>query len=207
MTPVVVEIPIHKQHARPPVSVVDDGRGTFGMALFIATEATLFVMLFFAYYYTHTGDRWAHEQPPKLHYSIPMLIVLVSSSGVLHWGEKQVKKGRYAAGRIALMGTILMGLGFLTFTYFEYRETLEHLTPTTDAYGSAFFTLISLHAAHVVIGLLMLTWVLTLPRWQPARETPHRPYSNVAMYWHFVDTVWVFLVGLLYIVPNIYNAV
>jgi len=207
MSPVAVDIPIHRDHARPAVRVVDDGRGTFGMVLFITTEATLFLMLFVAYYYTHTSGRWEHEQPPKLHYAIVMLIVLLTSSGVLHWGEKKVKQARRAAGRFALLGTILLGLGFLVLTFFEFRETLQHVTPTTDAYGSTFFTLVSLHAAHVVVGLSMLIWVLILPQWEPTRETPHRPYHNAAMYWHFVDTVWVFLVALLYIVPNIYNAV
>ncbi|HZP63934.1 MAG TPA: cytochrome c oxidase subunit 3 [Terriglobales bacterium] len=206
MTPVSTEIPVHRQHARPPVLALDDRRGTWGMALFIATEATLFVMLLFSYYYTSRGNnRWQVHEAPKLHYSLPMLAVLLTSSGVLYWGEQQVKKHRYGAARGALLTTILLGIGFLVLTFLEYSEHLKTLRPSTDAYGSTFYTLTSLHGAHVVFGLLMLCWVMIVPRWEPARRTPHRPYHNVAMYWHFVDTVWLFLVILLYIVPNIYN--
>ena len=206
MTPIPVDIPAHQHHAPPPVQLMDDKRGAWGMALFIMTEATLFVMLFFAYYYTKKGcDRWTFTEPPKLHYSIPMLVVLASSSGVIYLGEQAVKTRKYGRAKIALACTIAMGLGFLVLTYFEFKETLEHVTPRTDAYGSTFFTLISLHGIHVVVGLLMLTWVLVLPRWEPARLTPHRPYHNAALYWHFVDTVWVLIVALLYVVPNIYN--
>jgi heme/copper-type cytochrome/quinol oxidase subunit 3 len=43
-------------------------------------------------------------------------------------------------------------------------------------------------------------------RWEPAQHPPHRPYHNAAMYWHFVDIVWVFIVAILYVAPNIYVA-
>jgi heme/copper-type cytochrome/quinol oxidase subunit 3 len=208
MTPVFVEKRSPTTNAPPPVRRVDDRRGTFGMALFIATEACLFLAMFFAYYYTDKSSaQWRGEIPPKLHYSLPMLGVLLTSSAVLYWGEQQVKKQRYGAARLALIGTIILGLGFLALTYFEDMEHLEHLRPTTDAYGSLFYTITGLHGAHVVFGLLMLIWVLVMSRWEPALYTPHRPYHNVAMYWHFVDTVWIFIVALLYVAPNIYNAI
>ena len=195
-------------HALPMVRRIDDRRGTFGMALFITTEAMLFVMMFFAYYYVAKGDqRWRVEEPPKLHYALPMLAVLLTSSAVLFWGEKQVSKHQFGAGRAALGVTILLGLGFLGLTYFDYSEHLLHLTPRTDAYGSVFYTITTLHGLHVVTGLLMLSWLFFLRRWEPAQYMPHRPYHNVAMYWHFVDFVWVFIVALLYVAPNVYNGI
>ncbi len=195
-------------HAPPPVRRIDDRRGTFGMALFITTEAMLFVILFFTYYYVEKGnDRWRVEEPPKLHYSLPMLGVLLTSSGVLYWGEQQVKKHRLGAGRLALGATIALGFVFLALTYFEYAEHLLHLTPRTNSYGSIFYTITSLHGLHVVTGLLMLFWVFFLRRWEPAQHSPHRPYHNVAMYWHFVDVVWIFIIAILYVGPNVYNAI
>jgi len=206
MSPVFVDKPSPTTKAPPPVKRVDDLRGTWGMALFIATEAALFLAMFFAYYYTDKKEaQWRGEIPPKLHYSLPMLGVLLTSSVVLHWGEKKVKKQEYGKGRIALIGTIVLGCVFLFLTYLEDMEHLQHLTPRTDAYGSIFYAIISLHGAHVTFGVLMMLWVLAMGRWQPALYTPHRPYHNVAMYWHFVDTVWVFIVGLLYVAPNIFN--
>jgi heme/copper-type cytochrome/quinol oxidase subunit 3 len=203
----LVETAKKDSHGEPLVRRIDDKRGTFGMALFIASEATLFTVLFFTYYFVAKGnDRWKIEEPPKLHYSLPMLAILLTSSGVLYWGEQQVKKGKLRAGRLAMIGTVVLGLGFLGMTYFEFTETLLHLTPRTDAYGSIFFTTVTLHGLHVCTGILMMLWVLMLPRWEPRRRPPHRPYHNVALYWHFVDTVWVFIIILYYVAPNIYNA-
>ena len=206
MSPVYVDSPPVTKHAPPPVSRVDDKRGTYGMALLITTEASLFLVMFVSYYWLDKmSAQWRSEIPPKLHYALPMLAILLSSSVVLHWGEQQVKKARYTAGRLALIGTIILGLTFLLFSYLDYSEHLQHLTPRTDSYGSIFYTIISLHVAHVILGLLMLIWLSLIPRWEPAVFTPHRPYHNVSMYWHFVDTVWIFIVALLYVAPNVYT--
>ena len=164
----------------------------------------MFIGLFASYFMLGSDkNRWRIEELPKLHYALPMLAVLIFSSLVLYWGEKQVKEERYAAGRIALTLTILIGLVFLTLSAFDYREHWQHLTPDTDSYGSIFYTITSFHAAHVIVGLLILIYVLFLPRYAPAAESPYRPYHVAAMYWHFVDVVWIFVVAILYIGPHL----
>ena len=187
----------------PLVRVFDNRRGTAGMWLFILTETALFTMLFFAYFYLAQGGwRWPHETPPKLTLALIMLVVLWASSAVLYWGEKQVKAARYTQGRIALAVTILMGLGFLVLQSFEYYDHLKTLLPTTDVYGSIFYTVTTFHAAHLIVGLSMLSYVLILPALEPVNRPPHRPYHNVAMYWHFVDFIWLLIIVFLYIAPN-----
>jgi heme/copper-type cytochrome/quinol oxidase subunit 3 len=187
-----------------PHGVIDDRRGTWAMAMFIATEATLFVMLFFTYYYLGHVSRgpWPPE-PPKLTLPLAMLAVLVISSVVLHAGELAEKSGRMMRARLAVVSTVLLGLTFLVLQTLEYREHLQTLKPTTNAYGSIFYTLTSFHAAHVVLGLLMLAYVLVLPDIGPGERPPHRPLHNASIYWHFVDLVWVVIVALIYIAPNL----
>lgn len=189
---------------------IDQSRGLWGVWWVIATEAMLFMCMFGAYYYLgNNKDRWALEKPPHLVYPFVLLAVLVSSSIVLHWGEKQVLKDRFRAGRIALWISVLLGLLFLTLQGFEYASEWKDLTPDSDSYGSIFYTITSLHAAHVIVGLLLLIYVGVLPCYGSMRRTPHRPYQVAARYWHFVDAVWVFIVVLLYCVPHIlrYNHV
>ena len=163
-----------RAHALP----LDDSRGTLGMWLFIASEALVFVCLFFAYFYVgHRHPEWPLE-PPKLMKAMVMLVILLASSAVLYAAEDRLKKGD------------------------EYRERLQELSPVQNAYGSVFYTLTSFHGAHLAIGLSMLLFALLLPRLDPREHTPHRPLHNVALYWHFVDVVWVLIVALIYVLPH-----
>jgi heme/copper-type cytochrome/quinol oxidase subunit 3 len=195
------------EERREPTELgLDDKRGTAGMWLFMLTEASLFIMLFFSYFYlVVNGTRKTVEEAPKLHFALPMLGLLLVSSAVLHLGERHVKRGNYGRGRILLVMTILIGLFFLLLQYFEYREHLKTLSPLANVYGSVFYTITSFHAAHLILGLLILGYALILPRFEPAEWPPHRPYHNAALYWHFVDLVWIFIVAILYVAPNVWG--
>jgi len=177
-----------RAHALP----LDDSRGTLGMWLFIASEALVFVCLFFAYFYVgHRHPEWPLE-PPKLMKAMVMLVILLASSAVL-----------YAASTRGLLAvTIVLGFVFVGVQVSEYRERLQELSPVQNAYGSVFYTLTSFHGAHLAIGLSMLLFALLLPRLDPREHTPHRPLHNVALYWHFVDVVWVLIVALIYVLPH-----
>ena len=174
------------------------------MVMFILTEASMFTMLFFSYYYIAYNWRgpWPPE-PPKLTLALVMLCVLLVSSVVLHLGERAEKQGhpRRARGFVAL--TVAMGLGFIVLQVLEYRDHLKTLKPTTDAYGSIFYTITSFHGAHLALGLLMLVYVLVLPQIGPGEKPPHRALHNASLYWHFVDFVWLLIVAMLYVAPNI----
>ena len=184
-------------------SPIDERRGWYGMWCVIATEFMLFVCMFGAYYYLGTNKyRWAEEVPPKLMYPLILLVVLLGSSVVLKWGEDRVKREDFASARIALWITVVMGLAFLLLQSFEYASHWKELTPYSDSYGSIFYAITTLHAAHVVVGLLMLAYVGILPRYGDTVGSPHRVYETVAVYWHFVDLVWIFIVLLLYVVPH-----
>lgn len=182
----------------------DNRRGTASMVLFIVTEAMLFVALFFVYFYLGRGQvHWPTDAPPKLTLALIMLVVLLASSVILQWGENVSRRGREGAARLSLGITILLGLAFLGLQVLEYRDHLRTLLPTTDAYGSIFYTITSLHGAHLLLGLLMLVYVLVLPKLEPTQRPPHRPLHNASLYWHFVDGAWVFIVGLLYVLPHL----
>jgi cytochrome c oxidase subunit III len=182
----------------------DQKRGWYGMWCVIATEFMLFVCMFGAYYFLGNNKyRWAQEMPPKLRYPILLLVLLLSSSGVLIWGERQIKHANFLAGRLALWVTVAMGIGFLILQSFEYMDHWKELTPYSDSYGSIFYAITTLHAVHVVAGLLMLGFVGVLPRYGETAGSPHRTYKTVSLYWHFVDAVWVIIVLLLYVIPNI----
>jgi len=179
----------------------DKSRGSWAMALTITTEALLFVCLFFSYFYIGRLQHHWPTHPPKLKLALSLLAILLVSSGTIYAAEEKVKKGAHLAARAFLILTVVLGAGFMVLQVYEYLDHLKELTPRTNSYGSLFYVITSFHGLHVVAGLLMLIFVACLPRLDPP-DSPHRPLHNAAMYWHFVDVVWVFVVGLLYLLPH-----
>ncbi len=187
-----------------PATVIDHRRGSQAMVMFIITEAMLFLMFFFAYYYLgHGAAKWPTELP-KLTKPLIMLVLLLSSSAVLYVGEEAGKKAEFVRAKLWTAATVLIGLVFLAIQYSEYAEHLKTLRPTDNAYGSIFYTITSFHAAHLVLGLLMLVYVLMLPAVHigKAEKPPHDSLHVAALYWHFVDAVWLVIVTLLYVAPH-----
>jgi cytochrome c oxidase subunit 3 len=182
---------------------VDQSRGITAVWFTIATETTLFACMFGAYYYLgNNKDRWAIEKAPHLAYPLVLLVILLASSLVLHWGERQVERERMRAGRAAVWITVAMGVLFLYLQTREYIADWKTITPDTDSYGSILYTLTSLHAAHVIVGVLLLAFLGVLPRYGKTRRSPHQPYQVVSRYWHFVDAMWVLIVTLLFVIPQ-----
>lgn len=186
------------------VATVEDRRGVFGMKLTIATEASLFVVLFFSYFFLNDGSwYWPNQEPPKLALALCMVVILLFSSAVIAWGEQQLKYGFEFRARAAVVATIFLGLIFMAVQALEYHQHLKTLTPVTNVYGSIFYTIVTFHAAHVIAGLLILSFVVFLPQLGVGTRSPHQALHAAALYWHFVDAVWVVVVFTLYVLPHL----
>lgn len=203
MSSVAIPPPISPELPQTGVWPIERNRGIYAVWMVMLTEGTLFICLFGSYYFLGADKyRWAIDHPPKLMKAFIMLAILAASSLVVMWGERLVERKRYRLARGAVLVTILMGLVFLGVQVSEYMDHWKTLTPETDSYGSIFYTITSFHAAHVIMGLLMLGYLSILPNYAPTQLPPHRPYRVVALYWHFVDIIWFFVVLLLYVVPH-----
>lgn len=179
-------------------------RGKWGMWLFIATEAMLFAMLFFAYaYLVSRYAQWPPGEPPELVLPLILLAILLASSGVVRWGERGIARGDQARLRAGLGGAIILGLAFLVVQWFEYARHLEQVRPTQNSYGSIFYTITSFHLAHVLVGMGILVYLLLRAFAGHFSRERHLAVSNGALYWHFVDLIWVFVVAILYLSPRL----
>jgi cytochrome c oxidase subunit 3 len=135
-------------------------------------------------------------------FGIPALntFLLLSSAGFVTWAHWALKENKRRQLNIALMITIALGITFLCMQAFEYTEayTEYNLTLHSGIYGSTFFMLTGFHAAHVTLGLTMLTVILV--RCLKGHFTPEHEFGfeAVSWYWHFVDVVWLFLFVFVY---------
>jgi len=177
--------------------------GQWGMSLLIVTEAALFAFLLFSYFYlgARAPGVWPPGGPPDLGLVLPNTFILLSSSVALLWGEAGIRRGDTRRLVIGLAAAIVLGTTFLTLQGVEYSR--KTFTPATDAYGSAFFTITGLHGTHVLVGLIVLSVVLVMACRGQFSERDHHYVSNAALYWHFVDVVWLFVFTSLYLTPRL----
>ena len=178
----------------------------WGMVWLIATEATLFALLLASYFYLRfRSPEWppGHIEAPELMLPLIMTAILWSSSIPVHIAEKGIEKGNQGRLRGGLALGWLLGAAFFVITVaVEWPETLHHFNPRTNAYGSMFFTVTGFHLSHVVVGLSVSAFT-QVRAWQGAYdEKKHVSVQNFAMYWHFVDIVWLFVLLSLYVSPH-----
>ncbi len=178
--------------------------GWWGMVLLITTEATLFTLLVFSYFYLrYLAPQWPPPglEAPKLTRPVVATIILLSSSGPMIWAERGIKRGSQWRLRAGLLATFVLGVIFLALQILEYHD--EKFGPQTFAYGSLFFTITSVHGLHVIGGLGMNV-VIQIRAWK-GQFTRRRNLAveNAALYWHFVDVVWIVVFSSLYISPHL----
>jgi heme/copper-type cytochrome/quinol oxidase subunit 3 len=110
-------------------------------------------------------------------------------------------EGILGSSKLWLAVTALLGTTFLGFQAFEFTSFVhEGLTIRTNLFGSSFFTLTGFHGAHVTAGVL---WLLTLLAIDIKRGLEPRDALLVdisALYWHFVDVVWIAIFTLVYLI-------
>jgi cytochrome c oxidase subunit 3 len=177
-------------------------RRRVGMAALIVGESALFTIFVVAYVF-YIGKSLSGPTPSQvLETPVVPTICLLSSSFSILLAERGIAKNQVKtfAGWLAM--TILLGTIFLVATAMEFSRLIyrEDLTISTNLFGTTFYSLVGLHATHVVLGLAMLTIVLIsallgrLGRWHS------ESFGVVALYWHFVDAVWVVVFSVVYVI-------
>ncbi|HEX6488797.1 MAG TPA: cytochrome c oxidase subunit 3 [Candidatus Dormibacteraeota bacterium] len=174
--------------------------GMMGMFIFLSSEVMFFGSLFAMYFYmTGSHVNW----PPIGTRGVPAFplptvntVVLLSSGVTMHIGHMAIQRGRRDQLILWLIITILLGAAFEAGQAYEFLTA--HISFTTNHFASAFFTMTGFHGGHVMGGLIFLCLILgrTLAGQFDAQH--HIGVAACAIYWHFVDAVWVFLYLVLY---------
>ena len=177
-------------------------RGKVGMACLIAAESAIFTIFVVAYLF-YVGKSLAGPTPrevlaPPLFYSA----CLLSSSLTIHLAVKSLSQGNYPRFLLLWFSTIVLGGLFLFGTAREWHKLIyEHgLKISTNLFGTTYYSLVGLHGFHVCAGLLMLVMALLLAIFGQIRREQTPKLEVLAMYWHFVDAVWVVVFTVVYIV-------
>ena len=137
-------------------------RGNVGMACLIFAESAIFTIFVVAYLF-YVGKSLTGPAPREvLETPIFYTVCLLSSSLTIHFAGKALEGGRRAAFLLLWLLTIVLGALFLYGTGQEWHRLIyEHgLTISTNLFGTTYYSLVGLHAFHVIAGLIMLSIVL-----------------------------------------------
>jgi len=176
-------------------------RGKVGMACLIIGEAAIFTIFVVAYLY-YLGKSARGPQPRDvLDLPVFISICLFASSATITFAVQALRAGRLGAFRAWWAATILLAAVFLTGTGLEWKRLIveKGLTIRTNLFGTTFYSLVGLHAFHVIAGTSMFLVVLALALAGKV-ERAHAERTHVlALYWHFVDAVWVVVLAVVYV--------
>ena len=173
------------------------------MWAFLGSDCMFFGSLI-ATYLVYKGKSLVGPFPEDV-FSIPTTsvstFVLLMSSMSMVLAYAALTRGSIKGFRVWIASTAIMGMTFLAFQVFEFRDFVQHgLTPRTNLFGTTFFTLTGFHGAHVTLGVV---WLLSLffYSFKPGGVTARRnlDVDLAALYWHFVDVVWIVIFTVVYL--------
>jgi cytochrome c oxidase subunit 3 len=189
---------------------------TLGMWAFLITEVLFFGGLFISYIvfrtqFPHAFARASHQLDVML--GAINTGVLLTSSLTMAFAVHAAQEGKSRKSIRFLLLTGLLGLVFLGIKAFEYSHKFEHHLfpgssfefngPEADhvqLYFVLYFMMTGVHAAHMIVGILLLGVIVWMSAKGRFTATYHSPVENFGLYWHFVDIVWIFLYPLLYLI-------
>ena len=168
----------------------------------ILTETGLF-SIFVAAYLFYLGKSLRGPTPRDV-LELPVLstICLLGSSLTIMLAERGLRRKNRRTFQLWWMATIFLAAFFLGMTALEWYRliTVHHLTISTNLFGTTFYSLVGLHATHVIVGLCLLTLVLVFSLRRRVTARHHEHVEMISWYWHFVDAVWVVVFTVVYVI-------
>lgn len=177
-------------------------RGLVGILSLIAAEAAIFVIFVVAYLF-YIGKSLSGPTPKDV-LDVPIFasVCLVSSSVTIHYAVAALRNAKISAFRWWWFLTLALGAIFLVETGIEWHHLIfeRGLTISTNLFGTTYYSLVGLHAFHVIVGLIILALVTIFTLFGKVKREHTDRVDVFSWYWHFVDVVWVVVFTVVYII-------
>lgn len=190
----------------PEKATMEGKNKIIGFWLFLGGELVLFGSLFA----TFITLRNAHGAGPSAHelFRLPMVaaatFILLTSSLTSVMAVQGMHRGSVGAVKFWFSVTVLLGLAFLGLEVFEFNEYVhEGHTISSSAFGSAFYTLVGFHGAHVLAGAVWISLLVLQAAKKGITLITAPKFYIASLYWHFVDLVWVFIFTVVYLLGKV----
>ena len=172
----------------------------FGFIVFLLSESVIFFSFFVGYivYKTNATD-WLPVGFEGLEVREPFIntVVLVSSSFVIYFAERFLRKENLWGFRLFWLMTMAMG------SFFLYGQAVEWMGLPfgfkDGVFGGTFYLLTGFHGLHVLTGVLLQGLMLGRSFWPNNYDGGEFGVEATSLFWHFVDVIWIILFVLIYV--------
>jgi cytochrome c oxidase subunit 3 len=177
-------------------------RARMGMWLFLASE----IMMFGAFIAVYIVLRMAMPESvvayskAQLSWQIACFntFVLIASSYTAVRAVNAISKGDRGHCEDMLILTAALGVVFLVVKGFEYSGKFAHgIGPDHNVFFGCYFLMTGFHGFHVLVGVILLVWCAFYVKHY--HEHRYAKVENLALYWHLVDVIWIFLFPIVYL--------
>jgi len=177
------------------------GAGVLGMWIFLAALSVLFLASIAGYLIVRTkAPAWPPPGMPRLPGGLWLATgLLLLGSVTVHLALSKIRLGQRTAAVRWLVATTTLAVAFLLAQGWNWWDLIAaRMTATTkNLYAFTFFMLTGLHAAHVIGGVVLLGVVTARAAQGRYGSGRHGGITYAAMYWHFLDVVWIVLFAVL----------
>ena len=186
-----------------------EGKNKFtGFWIFLGGETVLFASLFATYLALKDkvpgGDHLLAKDLFHLPLAFVMTMLLLTSSLTSVYAIYHMRNHDFKKTQLWLIITVLLGLGFLGLEIYEFIEYVHQgHTFRSSAFGSAFYFLVGTHGFHVIIGLVWFILLIVRNAGRGLSIYNAAKYNTAALYWHFIDVVWVFIFTVVYLLGKV----
>lgn len=176
----------------------------FGFWLYIMSDCLLFASLFatFAVLENNIASGPSAGDIFSLPFVFLETIILLTSSFTCGLAVLSMRKRNRNALLTWLIGTAALGATFIALELFEFTKLVsDGHSWQASAFLSSFFTLVGTHGLHVSIGLLWLLALIMHFISKGITDQNEHQFVRFALFWHFLDVIWIFIFSFVYIIP------
>jgi cytochrome o ubiquinol oxidase subunit 3 len=184
----------------------NDTKQVFGFWIYLMTDLIMFSVLFatFAVLRNNTFGGPTGREIFDLPQALAETIILLTSSFTSGLGLLFARRGNLTQTLTFFTLTFLLGVSFLVLELSEFSHLFSiGQTFQKSAFLSAFFTLVGTHGIHITAGLLWLVILIVYMLRRGINQSALQKLTLFALFWHFLDIVWIFIFTIVYLFSNI----
>lgn len=192
----------------------DHTGGKLGMWFFLFSEVMLFgglFILYAVYLKRYPNEFISAGDQLDIRFGGGNTLVLLTSSFFVAMSVTALRRKAKRLTLGLLSGTIGFAVLFMINKYFEWSAKIHHgiypgsphmreIAPGESIFFSLYYITTGLHGIHVIIGILLLSWVWWTVKTDRVNSKDWLLLENVGLYWHMVDMIWIYVFALYYLV-------